>query len=49
MNGFESQQQTCVPPPLKEERLGSGEAATTDLYVNQSGWAGSDMNSIMER
>ena len=22
MNGFESQQQTCVPPPLKEGRLG---------------------------
>ena len=23
MNGFESQQQTCVPPPLKEGPLGS--------------------------
>ena len=25
MNGFESQQKTCVPPPLKEGRLGYGQ------------------------
>ena len=38
MNGFESQQQTCVPPPLKEGRLGYQQQQICMLAIHSWLW-----------